>query len=106
LYKIKIDNLQLKEIIGILEFERKEKQNILIHFSCMYEDKNKFINYADVIDFISADMKVNKYLLIEDALDSLLEKMKNKFIGMNNLYLKISKLDIIKNAIVSVEKEI
>ena len=47
--KIEISDLTFKCIIGILDFERQEKQRVIVNLSFDYEFKNgSFIDYAEV----------------------------------------------------------
>ena len=70
--KIKIEKLTFKCIIGILPFERKKKQKVIIGISFNYIfKKNEFIDYSKIVNFVETTMKERKFLLIEDALTYL-----------------------------------
>lgn len=100
--KIEIKDLNFKCIIGILDFERIEKQKVIIDISFEYEfDKDIFIDYSEVSSFIKKQMKKKKFLLIEDAIIYFEKELYNKY-KINKLYLKISKPNILKDCIVSV----
>ena len=99
--KIYIEDLSFKCIIGILDFERVNKQKVVINLSFDYEFKdNLFINYAEVSDLIKTTMKKRKFLLLEDAIISLKEIIDTKY-SISNLKLKITKPDILKDCKVS-----
>ncbi|CAM3564430.1 dihydroneopterin aldolase [Arcobacter aquimarinus] len=101
--KIEISNLTFKCIIGILDFERIKKQKVVIDLSFEYEfSKDIFINYADVANLVEKTMKKEKFLLLEDAI-LYLERLLNKTYTITNLKIKISKPNILKNCVVSLQ---
>ena len=101
--KIEISNLTFKCIIGILDFERIKKQKVIINLSFEYEfSKNSFINYAEVSELLEKTMKKQKFLLLEDAI-VYIENLLNTSYNINNLKIKISKPNILKNCVVSLE---
>ena len=107
--KVQIQNLKFKAIIGILDFEREKAQRVIINSTFEYDFKkenNKFIDYSIVANIIKKTMKKKKFLLIEDAILFLHNKLNKKFgkSGMRNLSLKITKPDILDDCIVSVEE--
>lgn len=99
--KIHINDLNFKCIIGILDFERIKKQKVIINLSFEYEfSKDKFINYAEVSELLKTTMKKEKFLLLEDAILHI-ENLLNSTYNISNLYIKISKPNILTNCIVS-----
>ncbi|RXJ84516.1 dihydroneopterin aldolase [Arcobacter cloacae] len=99
--KIEISNLTFKCIIGILENERIKKQKVMIDLSFEYEfSKDNFINYADVANLVEKTMKKEKFLLLEDAILHLKTLLNNSY-KISNLYIKISKPNILKDCVVS-----
>jgi dihydroneopterin aldolase len=99
---IHIENLKFKTIIGILDFERKVEQDVIINLTIRYDYTDSFINYADVSEVIKTHIKKSKFLLIEDALLSLSQKLKENFSLTNQLDLKITKPSIMPDCTVSV----
>jgi len=100
--KIEIKDLSFKCIIGILDFERKKKQKVIVNISFDYVFKeNEFIDYGEISLLVQKQMKKKKFLLIEDAIIFLESKLKKNY-QINNLSIHISKPDILKNCIVSV----
>jgi len=100
--KIKIQNVTFDCIIGILPFERKTKQKVIINVSFKYKFKdNEFINYADIANYIEETMKKEEFLLIEDALLFIKKHLKSQY-SINKLKLSISKPNILDNCEVSV----
>lgn len=101
--KIEISNLTFKCIIGILDFERIKKQKVVINLSFEYNFSNDdFINYATVAELVEKTMKKEKFLLLENAILHL-ETLLNNSYNITNLKIKISKPNILKNCIVSLE---
>lgn len=99
---IHIEDLKFQCIIGILDFERVTPQDIIINLTIDYDYKEAFINYADIVEIVKSDLIMNKYQLIEDALDELSAKLKEKFFRINTLDLKITKPSILEGCTVSV----
>lgn len=99
--KIEISNLTFKCIIGILDFERIKKQRVILNISFEYNfSKDLFIDYSEVSNLIKKTMKKEKFLLLEDAILHL-ENLLNNSYQISNLYIKISKPNILKNCVVS-----
>ena len=104
--KVNIEDLRFSCIIGILDFEREEEQEVIINLSFEYyfdEDRSNFIDYSKVASYVEESMKENKFMLIEDAILSIRKNLKETY-AMENLKIKIAKPNIMKNCIVSVEE--
>lgn len=96
-----IEDLTFDCIIGILDFERQERQRVIVNLSFDYEFKNElFINYAEVSELVKKTMIEQKFELLEDAVKTL-ETILYKSFSIENLKLKISKPDILKDCKVS-----
>ncbi|WP_321314040.1 dihydroneopterin aldolase [Halarcobacter sp.] len=104
--KISINNLSFYCIIGILDFERKKEQKVLINLSFKYKfkDSSTFIDYAEVAKNIEDIMKKEKFALIEDAILYLKTFLKNKY-KLKKLKINISKPNILTNCIVSISNK-
>lgn len=100
--KIQIEHLRFQCIIGILDFERQKEQDVIINTTIKYDFDKEFINYADVVDLIKKTMIKKKFLLIEDALQTLEQKLKKNFPAIKKLKLKITKPSILPDCAVSV----
>ncbi len=102
--KISIENLTFKCIIGILDFERVKKQKIVIDifFEYDYLNNDTFIDYSEISSKIEKIMKKKKFELLEEAI-LYIENYLNKKYPIKNLKIKISKPNILKNCIVSLE---
>ena len=100
--KIEIEDLRFQTIIGILDFERITKQEVIINLFIEYEYTNEFINYAEVSEHIKNVTKEREFFLIEDALSTLSSTLKEKFPLIKTLFLKITKPSIMPDCMVSV----
>lgn len=103
--KIEISDLTFNTIIGILDFERIKEQRVIINLSFEYNfSKDSFIDYAEISNLVKSIMIEEKFLLIEDAILYLEKQLNNKY-PIQNLYLKISKPDILTDCVVSLSNE-
>lgn len=100
--RVHIEDLKFQCIIGILEFERVTPQDVIVNLALDYEYKEAIINYAEVVEIVKSDLILNKYLLIEDALQELSAKLKEKFFRIQTLDIKITKPSILEGCTVSV----
>ncbi|RXJ87427.1 dihydroneopterin aldolase [Arcobacter sp. CECT 8985] len=102
--KIKIEDLTFKCIIGILPFERKKEQSVIINCKIKYNFKNeKFIDYSKIAYDIEKIMKKRKFELIEDAIIYIKRHIYDNY-NITKLKLSICKPHIISNCKVSVVK--
>lgn len=106
LYNIHIEKLSFSAIIGILDFERKKKQRVIVDFSSSYDIRKEFMDYGYVAKKIKKMIKKNKYFLIEDAIQDIYHQMQKKYKTIQNTKIKITKLDILKSCEVGVSQTI
>ena len=99
---IHIEDLKFQCIIGILDFERTTPQNVILNIQINYTYENEFINYAEVSNASKLLMIDSKFSLIEDALLTLKNKLKEKFPSIQTLEIKITKPSIMPDCTVSV----
>lgn len=102
-YTILIENLEVKAIIGILEEERINAQNIIINSKITYLKKNGFLDYAKVCKIIEDLLVEKRFFLLEDAIEEIIKEIKNYYPNILSIYLQIKKPQILKNALVGVE---
>ena len=103
---IYIEDLNLNIIIGLLDFEKEAPQKIIINLKLVYAYKEKqFINYADIVMQIEDKLQQEKYELLEEALIGLKALLFFKYPNIKNLFIKISKPNILPNCIVSLSQE-
>lgn len=99
---IHIEDLKFKCIIGLLDFERHNPQELIINLKLDYDYEDEFINYADLATLIEQHLQEKKYELLETALNKLFNLISHKFPLTKTLEIKISKPDILPNCRVCV----
>jgi len=100
--RIEIEALRFETIIGLLAFERVTPQEVIINITIEYLFTNEFIDYAKVSEQTKTHIKEHEFLLIEEALLSLSQNLKENFPLIHTLYLKITKPSILPDCNVSV----
>ncbi len=101
---IHIEDLHFKCIIGLLDFERHNPQEVIINLELDYTYTDSYINYADLASLIEQTLQEKKFELIETALNELFNLISSKYSSIQRLFIKISKPDILPNCRVSVSK--
>jgi dihydroneopterin aldolase len=103
-FTIRIEDLTFRAIIGVLDKERREAQEVVVDVEILYRKEGElFINYADVAKLIEEGMQKEQYFLLEEALEELSGKIKLQFPTIETLKLKLSKPTILDNCVVSAE---
>lgn len=92
---IHIESLTFEAIIGLLDFERDKPQRVVVDIEASYRFENDFIDYADIVALVQTDLKTNRYILIEDALNGLKDKITTVYPQIKTLRIKIAKPDIL-----------
>ncbi len=101
--KLSIRNLTFEAIIGILDFERTAPQPVEIACDITYSYKpGSFLDYAEAARLLESTVKREKFLLLEDAVEALFLKMREKFPAIETIEITISKPDILPNCRVCV----
>ncbi|RUM66812.1 MAG: dihydroneopterin aldolase [Sulfurospirillum sp.] len=104
LNKIYIEDLKVNAIIGILDKERENEQEIIANIVIEYiREGSYFINYAHVASLIEEKLKQMKYGLLEDAIKDMMLHIKEDYPSAKSIKMKLSKPQIIDNCTVSVE---
>ena len=86
---------KLKCIIGILDFERKKKQKIIIKIKAKSDE---FLDYVQVLKFVKANYKEQKFYTLEQSLEFISLKLKENFSSLNSIKISVFKPKIIKKA--------
>ena len=92
-----VDNLEFDTIIGLLDFERVNSQKICVS---MEFEACEFVDYATVCEITQREFNENKFYKVEDALEYFAVKFKAIYPSLTKFYMKISKIEIVPNAIV------
>ena len=95
-----IKNLKFRTIIGLLNYERENEQEICV--SAKFK-ADEFIDYAVICEILQADFNEHKFYKVEDALDFFEAKFKAQFHTLHSFSMKITKPHIIDNALVGVK---
>jgi len=105
---IHIEQLRFKAIIGLLEFERHIPQTVLIDLQANYkynQNRDFFINYAELCELIKEKIIEGKFELIESALLALESAIIEKYSAIQELTIKITKPDIFSDCQVAVSQK-
>ena len=101
---IYIEEFSFQCIIGILDYERENEQDVLINLALDYTFHQDYINYALVAKQVKTLMKDHEFLLLEDALKKISTSLQSKYPNMEKLFLKITKPSILPDCKVSVSE--
>ncbi|BDY12557.1 dihydroneopterin aldolase [Hydrogenimonas cancrithermarum] len=102
---ISIRSLHFQAIMGLLDFERTSPQCIEVDCEIAYgyqKEERRFLDYAEVASLIESTIKQEKFLLVEDALETLFGLLKAKFPQIETINITICKPDILPNCRVCV----
>lgn len=105
MYKIFIKDLKFDTIIGLLDFEREERQSIIVDFEASYEYNDNFIDYVEIKNIIVNEIKTKEYKLLEYACSDLSNILQNRFKSLKKIKLSITKPNILNDCIVGVSIE-
>ncbi|MDK9694338.1 MAG: dihydroneopterin aldolase [Sulfurimonas sp.] len=100
---IHIEDLRFQCIVGILDFERKTPQDVIINLTIEYDyKKDEFINYALVAQKVKEKMIEGQFYLLEEALHEIFLMLTQEYSSIKNLNIKITKPSILDDCKVSV----
>lgn len=105
IFSIIVEKLEFETIIGILPSERKKTQKILVEGIFEYESQ-EFLDYVVLKDMIKNLFIKNEYLLLEDAIKDIIEKLKLKFDCLKSIELSIKKLEILQDCQIGIKTKI
>lgn len=104
---IHIEDLKFQCIVGILDFERKMPQDVIINLTIAYDyKKDEFINYALVAQKVKEVMIERQFYLLEEALQEIIALLLQEYKSIKNISLKITKPSILDDCNVSVSEYI
>ena len=103
---IHIDDLSFDAILGVLDTERRIKQNIVISLKLLYEydDRSGYIDYSEIVSLIKDHIQTVRYRLLEEAVTGLKNLLFEHYPAAKELHIKISKPDILPECTVSVSE--
>lgn len=109
---LRVKDLRLKAVLGILPHERREPQSLEVQAELEVElrrashvdhEMTSGVNYAEFSEFVSTGLVQGQFGLIEDALVQLAEQAFERFPDLLGLKLAIAKPDILPEAQVEAE---
>lgn len=100
LITLRIENLALNAIIGLLESERKAPQRLLVNAKIVYKFRGKYMDYVAISAMIEQMLTHNAYHTLESALIDISNALKRHFKPIKRIKLSIKKLDILDTCIV------
>ena len=105
IFKISLKDFKICTIIGILEFERENKQDIIIDLEILYRNI-EIVDYSLLHSLIIDIFNKNQFYYLENALDFVLDSIKSNFKYLISIDMTIKKLNIFDDCIASVSKKI
>ena len=102
---ILIQNLCFKTIIGLLDFERKTPQRVIINAEFYVDDEMMVLNYADVAEMIEKTFTCKEFETVEESLHVTLSIIKKKYPFIKKSKMQIIKPDILQNCEVGARLE-
>lgn len=104
--KIYIEGLEVLALIGVYDWERQDKQRLLVDvelsadlsLAASTDDVNNTLNYALVAQNISEYAAQSKFNLIESLASHMADRLFQCFPMLQAVRLKLSKPDILANA--------
>ena len=99
---IRIEQLEFDAIIGLLDFERDRPQHVRIDVTATYDyQPGSYLDYAEMVEVIKANITQQKYELLEEALEGLHGTLTKAFPAIETLNITIAKPDILPDCVVS-----
>ena len=95
--RVKI-RLKMRCIIGVLGFERRKKQKIVLK---IHAKSAEFLDYAELCAWLKKTYKERKFGLLEESLEFVFADIKAHFPAIKSLKISVCKPKIIKGARVS-----
>jgi len=100
---IRIEDLRIHAIIGLLESERTDAQELIVDLEAEYLYKEgRYLDYAQIAEEITAHLQNQRYLLLEEALLGIEKLLRNRSPKLLWMECRITKPHILPNARVSV----
>jgi dihydroneopterin aldolase len=90
---IHIEDFKFRTIIGVFDSEREETQTVIVNAVIEYEYTGTYLHHVDVANLIKQDLVKNKYKVVEDALSTIVKKLKEEYKNIAKVNLKLTKPD-------------
>ena len=92
-----IKDFEFDTIIGVLDFERKKEQKVIINLEIAYEYDGEYLDYAKVSEIIKNILQTKKFEILEDSLNYICSYLKNEYLNIKEINLEILKPNILQN---------
>jgi len=103
---IAIRDFRFQTIIGLLDHEREEEQEIVVDLEIDYDyHEGDYLDYARVAELVRGHLQQKRYELLEEALLGLKKLLKGSFPAITRLACTLSKPHILPQARVSLSGE-
>ena len=96
LYCLEIEDLRFETIVGILESERVNKQEVRINAKIHYRYDEGYLDYVRVVECIQDTICANAYGLLEELIEGVCGALKGRlvlliFISQSHRFCHIAK---------------
>ena len=105
IFTISLKDFIIHTIIGILDFERKNKQKIIIDIDIVYKNI-EILDYSILHDLILKIFNENQFYYLEDAINHIENEIISNFKYLINVDITIKKPDIFSDCIAVVHKKL
>ena len=95
-FTLRLEELTFYAIIGILPFERRDPQKVVIDLELEYSYKDgDYIDYAQIAALLKDHIQKKRFRLVEDALASCAELLRSRYPQIDTLRITLSKPQIL-----------
>ena len=105
LYCLEIEDLRFETIVGILESERVNKQEVRINAKIHYRYDEGYLDYVRVVECIQDTMCANAYGLLEELIEGVCGALKARFEAISAIDFHITKPQILPHCKVGVSAQ-
>lgn len=104
-YCLEIENLRFSSIVGILESERTNEQEVCVNAKIFYEYTSAYLDYVSVVSCIQETIRTRAYGLLEDLIEGVCEELHTRFAMIRSIDFYIAKPQIFSHCVVGVRAQ-
>lgn len=104
-YCLEIEDLRFSTIVGILESERTQEQEVLINAKIHYCYDKGYLDYVRVVECIQGNICAHAYGLLEDLIEGVCEELKARFGVISHIDFHITKPQVLSHCKVGVSAQ-
>ena len=98
--RVAIEGLSFEAIIGLLPEERRKPQEVVVDLFLEYDYRpDHFLDYAEAARIVERHIREGKFLLVEEALTSLVPILKGSFPSIKYIEISLSKPKILPSGV-------